>query len=369
MSPTVDDLRFMDAAIALSRRNLGRTAPNPSVGALVVQDGVVLGRGVTAPGGRPHAERIALDQAGALAHGSTVYVTLEPCAQRSVSGAASCTDALLAAGVARVVIAAADPSPFAAGKGAARLRAAGIAVVQGVRAAAAARANIGHILRLTANRPAVSLKLAQTIDGFAGTQARGPVAITGDISAAHTHIARAQSDALMVGAGTVLGDNPKLNVRVAGLEDRSPIRVILDSALRTPSEHFVVRTAHATPTWIFCNWRHDASRAKALRAAGVVVSPVTADASGNLSLEEVLAALAARGITRLMVEGGPTLAAALATADLVDDFTLMTGPITLGQGATAVLPGLRAWMARGDVERIAETNWGADRAEIYERKR
>ena len=165
MSHSPRDLAFMDAALGLARRGLGRTAPNPTVAAIVVGDGHVIGRGVTQPGGRPHAERIALDQAGAAARGATIYVTLEPCAQRSVSGATSCTDAILAAGISRVVIAAADPSPFAAGQGAARLRAAGLQVVEGVRAVEARRLNLGHILRITAHRPSVSLKMAQSRDG------------------------------------------------------------------------------------------------------------------------------------------------------------------------------------------------------------
>ena len=369
MSPSADDLRLMDAAIALSRRNLGRTAPNPSVGALVVRNGLIVGRGVTAPGGRPHAERIALDQAGDAARGATIYVTLEPCAHRSVSGAQSCTDAIIERGIARVVIAAADPSPHAAGQGAARLRVAGREVVEGVRAEAARRVNIGHILRVTQQRPSVSLKMAQTIDGFAGTTARRSVAITGPVSAMHTHIARVQNDALMVGVGTVLGDNPKLNVRIAGLEHRGPIRVILDSALRTPPDFFVVRDSKVRPTWFFCGQRHDPARAHALRAGGATVTPVDSTADGRLSLAEVLSVLAVRGITRLMVEGGPTLAAALAEADLIDDFTLMTGPISIGQGAAAVMPSLAAWLARKDVTRIEDTFWGADRAEIYERSR
>lgn len=369
MTATAADLRYMAAAVALSRRNLGLTAPNPSVGALVVKDGVIIGRGVTAPGGRPHAERIALDQAGRAAHGATIYVTLEPCARRSVSGAMSCTDAIIEAGVVRVVIAAADPSPYAAGEGAARLRAAGVEVAEGALAGAARRVNLGHILRVAAHRPAVSLKLAQTADGFAGTTARGPVMITGPVSAMHTHVARAQADALMVGVGTVLGDNPRLNVRIAGLEDRAPVRVVLDSSLRTPPGHFVVQDAGTVPTWIFCGYRADEGRAAALRAAGAIVTPVTADAGGVLKLPEVLGALAARGISRLMVEGGPTLAGALAKADLIDDFTLMTGPTSLGAGAEAVQPALAAWMHRPDVACVEDTHWGADRAAIYERMR
>lgn len=366
---TADDFRLMDAALGLAVRGLGRTAPNPTVAALVVKNGVIVGRGLTAPGGRPHAERIALDLAGEAARGATIYVTLEPCAKRSVSGATSCTDAILAAGVARVVIAAADPSPFAAGGGAARLREHGIPVVEGVRAEAARRLNLGHILRVTHNRPSISLKLAQTADGFAGTVDRRPVMITGPVAYAHTHLARAQNDALMVGIGTVLGDDPKLNVRWPGLEDRSPIRVVLDGDLRTPVDAFLVRDTTTRPTWIFCRYGAAAKRAEALRAAGATVTPVTANAGGILSLTEVLSVLAARGITRLMVEGGPTLANALAAADLIDDFTLMTGPITVRQGALAVGPSLAAWRLRPDVRCTEQILWGEDRAEIYERNR
>lgn len=363
------DLRVMDAALGLARRGLGRTAPNPTVAAIVVRDGVVLGRGVTQPGGRPHAERMALDQAGAAARGAILYVTLEPCSKRSVSGATSCTDAIIAAGVARVVIAGADPSPFAAGQGAARLRAEGIEVVEGLRADQARRLNLGHILRITAHRPSISLKLAQSSDGFAGTADRRQVMITGPVSAVHTHIARVQNDALMVGIGTVLGDNPKLNVRLPGLEARAPIRVVLDSALRTPPDAFVVRDAHTRPTYIFCSFRADQARAEALRRAGATVTAVDVGADGVLSLPQVLSVLAARGITRLMAEGGPTLANALAKSDLIDDFTLMTGPEPIGQGVPAIGPALRAWLSRAEVARVEQTFWGADRAEIFERNR
>lgn len=369
MTDATGDERLMAAALGLARRGLGRTAPNPTVAALVVKHGIVLGRGVTAPGGRPHAERLALDQAGLDARGATIYVTLEPCSKRSVSGATSCTDAILAAGIARVVIAAADPSPFAAGQGAARLRAAGVAVVEGVLAGQARRLNLGHVLRLTAHRPSVSLKMAQTADGFAGTTTRRQVMITGPVSLVHTHIARCQNDALMVGVGTVLGDNPRLNVRLPGLSDRAPVRVILDSALRTPPEAFVVRDAGVTPTWIFCSFRADAARAEALRRAGATVTAVDTGADGVLSLHQVLSVLAARGITRLMAEGGPTLADALARADLIDDFTLMTGPDRIGAGVPALGPGLAAWLARPDVARVENTLWGADRAETFERTR
>ena len=365
-----DDARLMAAALSYARHGLGETWPNPSVAALVVRDGVILGRGRTAPGGRPHAERIALEQAGDASRGATMIVTLEPCASRSGRGdGVSCSDAIIAGGIARVVIGADDPSLYAAGVGATRLRAAGISVVSGVCAEAARRLNLGHILRIQANRPMVSLKMAQTADGFAGTADGKPIMITGPVSALHTHLARAEADAIMVGVGTLLGDDPRLNCRLPGLEHRSPQRVVLDGALRTPLAAYVVRDARHVSTRIFARAGADAARAEALRAAGVDVTEVPADGAGRLDLTVVLAALAASGITRLMVEGGPCLANALAAADLVDDFTLMTGPAKVGAGKPAIGPALARWMRSGDVRRVDTTRWGEDQVEIYERAR
>lgn len=364
------DARLMAAALSYARHGLGETWPNPTVAALVVRDGVILGRGRTAPGGRPHAERIALDQAGEAARGATMMVTLEPCASRSGRGdGLSCSDAIIASGIARVVIGADDPSPYAAGVGAARLAAAGITVTTGVLAEAARRLNLGHILRIQANRPMVSLKMAQTADGFAGTADGRPIMITGPVSLLHTHLARAEADAIMVGVGTVLGDDPKLNCRLPGLEHRSPQRVVLDGALRTPVSSYLARDARNIPTRIFTRAGADASKAAALRAAGVDVTDVPADGAGRLDLAVVLAALAASGITRLMVEGGPDLANALAAADLVDDFTLMTGPANVGAGKPAVGPALARWMQSEDVRRVEATCWGEDQVDMYERAR
>ena len=364
------DARLMAAALAYARHGLGETWPNPTVAALVVRDGVILGRGRTAPGGRPHAERIALDEAGSAASGATMIVTLEPCASRSGRGdGLSCSDAIIAGGIARVVIGADDPSPYAAGVGAARLAAAGIAVTRGVLADEARRLNLGHILRITANRPMISLKLAQTADGFAGTAAGGPIMITGPVSALHTHLARAEADAIMVGIGTVLGDDPKLNCRLPGLEQRSPHRVVMDGGLRMPLDAYLVRDAGNIPTRIFARAGADPAKAAALRTAGVDITEVPVDGAGRLDLAVVLAALAASGITRLMVEGGPDLADALAVADLIDDFTLMTGPLTVGAGKPAVGPDLARWMASSTVTRVEETRWGVDRVELFERTR
>lgn len=365
------DLRFMHAALGYARHGLGETRPNPSVAALVVRDGVVIARGRTAPGGRPHAERRAIDLAGPAARGATMYVTLEPCARRSVAtGDGSCTAAIIAAGLARVVIGADDPSPYAAGVGAEALAAAGIAVTRGVAAQAARRLNLGHILRTEAHRPLVSLKLAQTADGFAGTPDGKPIMITGPISFLHTHLARAEADALMVGVSTILGDDPKLNCRLPGLEHRSPMRVIVDCGLRTPLEAFVVRTASEVPTRIFTADGADPAKAAALAAAGVDITPVARDATGRLDLRQVLAALSASGVTRLMVEGGPTLANALAANDLVDELTLMTGPAAVGAGIAAIGPALADFIAQERARSSPQqVTWGADRVMIIEKDR
>lgn len=371
MSQRAVDERFMAAALGYAAHGLGLTRPNPSVAALVVRDGVVLARGRTAEGGRPHAERRALEIAGEAARGATLYVTLEPCARRSQAGGeGSCTEAIIAAGIGRVVIGADDPSPFAAGSGACRLEAAGITVTRGVLAAEARRLNLGHILRFAAHRPLVSLKLAETADGFAGTRAGGPIMITGPVSFRHTHLARAEADALMVGVGTVCGDDPKLNCRLQGLEHRSPMRVVIDPNLRTPPAAYIVRTARALPTRIFALEGADADRAAPLIAAGVDIVRLPADAAGRMELPVVLAALSAAGITRLMVEGGPHLANALAAADLVDDLTLMTGPVAVGEGLAAIGPALAGWIAGvRQAGRVRATRWGDDRVEIFEKER
>jgi diaminohydroxyphosphoribosylaminopyrimidine deaminase/5-amino-6-(5-phosphoribosylamino)uracil reductase len=337
------DVRWMRATLDFSRRNLGLTAPNPAVGAIIVKHDVVLGRGITQPGGRPHAEQIALAQAGEAARGATIYVTLEPCARRSRTGdGPSCTDAILAAGIARVVIAAPDPSPFAAGEGERRLRGHGVDVATGVLAGEAAAFHLGHILRVTAHRPLVQLKLAATSDGFAATRDHKPLAITGEMARSMTHMLRARSDAIMVGIGTVIADDPQLTCRLPGLRGRSPVRVVLDGALRTPMLSQLVKTAREVPTWIVASVGASVEREWALRSQGVDVLRVGTDSAGRLDLADSLGLLADWGITRLMVEGGPTLAEALAEADLLDEAVLFSGGWKLGgqSGGQGGLPAL-----------------------------
>ena len=249
MSAPVDvlqqDARFMALALALGRRGLGRTWPNPAVGAVVIKDGIIVGRGWTQDGGRPHAEIEALRRAGEAARGATLYVTLEPCSHYGKSP--PCADAIIAAGLSRVVSALEDPNPEVAGAGHARLRAAGIAVDIGIGAEAARHDHAGHIRRMRDGRPHVILKLAVSADGKAGAPGRKPLPITGEAARERVHLLRAQSDAIMVGIGTVLADDPMLTCRLPGMEKYSPVRVVLDSKLRLPKTSRLVQGAHKVP--------------------------------------------------------------------------------------------------------------------------
>jgi diaminohydroxyphosphoribosylaminopyrimidine deaminase / 5-amino-6-(5-phosphoribosylamino)uracil reductase len=368
------DARYMRAAIALSRRGWGQTYPNPSVAALVVRfDGHrqwIVARGVTAPGGRPHAERIALQQAGEQARGATLYVTLEPCNRHSRTGfGPSCTDQIIASGITRVVMAARDPSPFADGKGVQRLRQAGIEVVTSHDGDNAERSHRGHAFRITKDRPLVQLKLAMTADGFAAASTR--LAITGEEAQAHVHLMRAEADAIMVGIATVLADDPALTCRLPGLFERSPIRVVMDSALRLPLSSALVTGATLVPLWVFAAIDAPAEPEMALRKAGVEVMRVAQHASG-LDLRAMLSLLAARGITRLMLEGGPTLANAFASADLVDEARLWRSPTALAAltdttGLAAIGPALENWLNRTDVQEVDHFTAGPDHCTVFER--
>src|SRR5580704_8800608 len=244
------DLRFMDLALSLGRRRRGKTWPNPAVGAVIVKDGVIVGRGWTQPGGRPHAEVEALRRAGEAAGGATLYVTLEPCSHYGKSP--PCADAVIATGLSRVVSAIEDPNPEVAGAGHARLRAAGIAVDVGLCADEARHDHAGHILRMTKGRPRVLLKLAISADGKAGAAGGKPVAITGEEVRARVHLLRAENDAIMVGIGTALADDPQLTCRLPGMAKRSPVRVIADSALRLPVQSQLAQSARDTPVWAIC---------------------------------------------------------------------------------------------------------------------
>ena len=345
-----DDARFMTLAFALGRRNLGRTWPNPAVGAVIVKDNILVGRGWTQPGGRPHAEIEALRHAKKAAQGATLYVTLEPCSHHGKTP--PCADAIIKAGIARVVSALEDPNPEVTGSGHKRLAEKGIKVDVGLGAEEARRMHAGHITRLTKRRPYVILKMAVSADGKAGLAGRKPAPITGDVARVRVWQMRASSDAIMVGIGTVLSDNPQLTCRLPGMFERSPVRVVLDATLKLPLMTSAVATVRETPTWVFASSRPSAIAEEILQQKGCKVFRVSDD-DGQLNLEEVLKVLAAQGITRVMVEGGPKLAGSMAAARLVDEVALLRGARMIGDTGIAPLEGMpldgltRQMQARG----------------------
>lgn len=363
------DRRMMMAAIGLGRRGLGTTAPNPSVGAIVVRDGVVIGRGATLRGGRPHAETEALREAGELARGATLYVSLEPCSHFGATP--PCSLAIIKAGVARVVSALDDPDARVAGRGHAMLREAGVEVLTNVCANEARLANLGHILRVTAGRPMAMLKLAETADGFAGGDQHDPrLMITGQAANNRVQMMRASADAIMSGIGTVKADDPLLTVRLPGLEGHRPLRVILDTHLAISPRSRVVATAGESPVLVLCGPQASNEAEAALKARGVQVERIALDAGGRLDLAAALAALGRRGITRVMSEGGPKIASSLIAAGLADEVAIFTSPKPLGRpGTPALTAPARALLADPSrFEAVKSAQAGADLLRIWRRK-
>jgi diaminohydroxyphosphoribosylaminopyrimidine deaminase/5-amino-6-(5-phosphoribosylamino)uracil reductase len=303
-------------------------------------------------------------RAGVAARGATLYVTLEPCSHHGKSP--PCADAVIGAGITRVVSALEDPNPEVAGAGHARLRHAGLTLDVGVEAAAARRDHAGHIRRMRDARPHVLLKLAISADGKAAGAGRRRVAITGDTVRNRVHLLRAQYDAIMVGIGTALADDPVLTCRLPGMIKMSPVRVVLDSGLRLPVASRLVETAHDTPLWIFGG--ESASRASeaALRAKGAEILRVP-ESNGRLDLVAVLGALGSRGITRLMAEGGPTLASALIAADLVDEALLFQSPKPVGEDGLTALEHRAEVALHQRLPSVSSEPAGEDRQDHYQR--
>ena len=365
MESKAADQRFMELALALGRRGLGRTHPNPAVGAVVVKDSVIVGRGWTQPGGRPHAEPVALAQAGSAARGATLYVTLEPCSH--VGKSPPCTDAVIAAGITRVVSAIEDPNPEVAGQGHAKLRDAGIAVNVGLCAAEAAYAHAGHFRRVRERRPHVILKLAVSTDDKIASVGHQPVAISGELAKARIHLLRAQCDAILVGIGTVLSDDPLLTCRLPGMEARSPVRVVLDRALRMPGTSRLIHSARNTALWVVTSNLAEAPAAAMLGANGAQVIRVASTPTG-LDLPAVLHALSERGITRLLVEGGARVASSFVAAGLVDEFWLLRGRDAIGADGVAALDALPLGaITQSSAFRVrASESLGTDTLTVYE---
>jgi diaminohydroxyphosphoribosylaminopyrimidine deaminase/5-amino-6-(5-phosphoribosylamino)uracil reductase len=329
------DARFLRLAISLGRRGLGQCWPNPAVGCVLVRDGRVVGRGRTRPGGRPHAETVALAQAGTAARGATAYVSLEPCAHHGKTP--PCAEALIAAGVVRVVCPLEDPDPRVAGRGVAMLREAGIAVETGLLAAEAEDAQAGFLMRVREGRPWVTLKLASSFDGRIATASGHSQWITGPQARRWVHAARARHDAVLVGAGTARADDPMLTVRDMGVAHQ-PVRVVASRRLDLPLMSQLAQSAGDVPVWL-CHGP-DADEALVTAWRGVGAELIECGLSGGqLSVASVLSELGARGLTRVFCEGGSALAASLLAEGLVDELVGMTAGFAIGAEG---LPGIGA---------------------------
>jgi len=325
----------MAHALALGRRGLGRVAPNPAVGCVLVRDGLVVGRGWTQPGGRPHAETMALAQAGDAARGATAYVTLEPCSHHGETG--PCAEALIAAGVGRVVMALGDPDTRVSGRGIAMLREAGVQVEENVSRDAAAALNRGFLLNRTAGRPLVTMKLATSADGRIATATGHAQWITGPEARRMGHLLRAGHDAILTGAGTVAADDPELTCRLEGLTDRSPVRVVMDTGLSLSPDSKLAKGARDVPVILFCGPVADPAKRAALHDRGVSIIETDRGSNGRPDPAAVLNTLAASGVTRLLLEAGALLSAAFIASDLVDRIEFFrSGKVIGGDGLAAI---------------------------------
>lgn len=339
MADHAEDIRWMRSALVLGQRGLGRVWPNPSVGCIIVKGGIVLGRGVTAPGGRPHAEAAALSQAGSAAKGATAYVTLEPCGRPGRDE--SCTDKLIRAGVARVVFAATDPNPQVNGHGCERLQGAGIAVTHGLLTDAAAWQHEGFFRRILQGRPMLTLKLAASLDGRIATASGQSRWITSPPARHRVHRMRAEHDAILIGSGTALADDPMLDVRSHG-PATAPVRIVLDSTLRLDPGSRLALSARAQPLWLIHGEGADPTRRQVLAGLGADLIECPAAATGRPDLAAAMRLLGDRGLTRILCEGGGTLAAALLAAGLVDRLVWFSAGLALGDGGKPAIGPLPA---------------------------
>lgn len=365
------DTQMMAIALRMARRGLGTTAPNPAVGAVIVDEatGEVIARGWTQPGGRPHAEKEALRRAGERAHGKTMYVTLEPCAHTGRTP--TCSDSMVGAGLKRVVCAIPDPNPVVSGRGFAQLRAAGIEVDVGRLAEEARWVTLGHILRQTEERPFVQLKMALDANGRVAAGDGAPVWVTGPEARTFAHLLRARADAIMVGASTVIADDPELTCRLPGLGHRSPDRIVLDTRLRTPPTAKVYRQAKSKPRiWVAAVLDVMAEGPGLLHGDAMLLDAAALD-GGALDLEGLLSTLAGNGLTRLLVEGGPTVWHAFLAAGLVDEACVILGTgAAEGQTIPVVTGDRDAYFARYKLFPVAARNrrLGADSLLVYRRE-
>ncbi len=363
-----EDARWMEMALRVGARHLGRTWPNPSVGAVVVKDGQVLAVAVTAPGGRPHAETQALAEAGAAAKGATLYATLEPCSHTGRTG--PCTDTILRTGISRVVIAIGDPDARVAGQGIEALRAAGVVVALAplTFAAAASEQHRGFFRNRREGMPYVALKLATSLEGAVATASGESQWITGEAARAHAQGLRVGYEAWMTGISTILHDDPRLTCRAPGLEAASPIRVVADSQFRFP-ENAALMTDQSSPIWILTSTEalsKQTDKAERLKARGVELLPCRMEGE-RLDLADAMKRLGAKGVARVMIEAGPVLSTAALEAGLVERIYWYRAPMLLGRGArlavqpqlSPLLAQLPRWMCE------SRQVLGADSLEIY----
>lgn len=355
----MSDEDYMRIAVTLARRGLGQTAPNPSVGCVITQQGRIVGRGVTTPGGRPHAEVNALTMAAQQAHGATAYVTLEPCSFTGKSG--PCTQALIESGISRVVIGTKDPHPNVNGAGIMRLRAAGVVVTEGVLQDECKALISGFVSVHLAKRPLLRLKLASSLDGRIATAKGESKWITGGASRRAVHMMRARHDAVLVGVGTVLADDPDLTCRIEGVRATPLVRIVVDSHLRTPLLSKLVVGAEHNPVWILHRNGADKLRRQALEGAGVKLIELPSSSAG-VDLQTGMRLLAERGLTRVLAEGGGTLAAGLLRADLVDRLAWFHAPGVMGGDGFPAAQGFGVQMLSQmpRFQPVSVCRWGED---------
>jgi len=361
----------MQAALGLASRGLGQVWPNPAVGCVLVREdlgGSVVGRGWTQPGGRPHAETEAISRAGELSRGATAYVTLEPCDHQGQTG--PCSQALIDAGIGKVVIACTDPDPRVSGEGIIRLEKCGVEVRTGLEKGAAERLNAGFFSRIIRNRPVVTLKTATSMDGCIATRSGDSQWITGPQARSYGHLLRARHDAILTGIGSILSDNPLLTCRLPGLEGQSPHRVIVDSQLRIPDNCDLVKSAKHYPATIITSDNSSVNVRNSLIKSGVEVIACHQDSQGQIDLDSALQLLSEKGITRLLVEAGAKLTGAFLKGDLVDVIAWFRAPIFIGEDGLSALTSLDMDKLNDAkrYSRLATTRLGDDILDILERQ-
>ena len=371
---TDHDKRYMLAALELAKRGLGNAWPNPSVGCILVKNftkknkSEIIGRGWTQPGGRPHAEIVALKQANYKTLNTIAFVTLEPCCH--IGKTSPCIKEIIRSGISKVVVACRDPDPRVSGRGLLQLKNAGIEVVYGVCKKEAEKLNEGFFKKIKIGRPMITVKVATTIDGCIATRSGDSKWITGDLSRQQGHLLRAKHDAVLVGVGTVIKDDPSLTCRLPGMKRFSPIRIIIDTALRTPLSSQLVRTSRSYPTWIFTNKIETSSRVKVFRKNGVhVISLANQKTKNKVPLKTVMKKLAQEGITRVLVEGGSKVITSFMREQLVDHLVLFRSTKIIGSNGLTVAGNLKIERLLNAISfnRTSIRESGEDVVESYER--